>query len=302
VKATELREHLAEAPAELTTFAERIAATNGSGPDEDLRQDALDYAGEVVADADRLDQIERRADPDRHRVRQQAEDLIASLAGGGRSRDEAWAAFREDQGEMPMDFLRRQLRSPDLRRVIQHGRGNSLWDLEFQDGTRVPLGNGEAIQEMKKVRAALLGIQRPIKRFNPKEFEPVTEALSLVAEIEDTIGSEVEETAAWIASFVTMMGGSGVRKLEGSHLLNLLTSPDDLPAFRDEEGRVYLRLARLAQHVTKHIGQRTTVRDLSARLDRVGFTKKQLAIRDGEETLKARYWRSPPAFDVEEAV
>ncbi|HEX5527225.1 MAG TPA: hypothetical protein VFX44_08540 [Solirubrobacterales bacterium] len=301
MKAAELREHLAEAPAELATFAERIAATNGSGPDEDLRQDALDYAGEVVADADRLDQIERRADPERHRVRQQAEELIASLEGGERSHEEAWDAFRAEHGEMPMDFLRRQLRSPDLRRVIKHGRSNSLWDLELQNGDRVPLGNSEQIQEPKKVRGALLSVGRPIKRFSLKEFDPVTEALALVAEVEDTIASEDEETAAWVASFVGHWGGGQARRLEGDHLVHLLESPDDIPVFRDGEGRIYLRLARLAQHVTKHIGQRTTVRDLSARLDRAGFASRQLSARSGERVLKARYWHSPAGYDAEGA-
>jgi hypothetical protein len=300
VKAAELRERIAEAPAELASFRDRIAAVNGAGPDEDLRQDALDYAGEVVADADRLDQIERRADPDRTRVRGEAEELIASLAGAARSRDDAWAAFREEHGEMPMPYLRRQLRSPDLRRVIQHGRGNSLWDLELQDGSRIPLGNGEQIQEPKKVRAALLGVGRPIKRFKLAEFDPITEALSLVAEVEDTIASEVEETLAWVASFLHQQEGRR-RSLDPDELLPLLSDPDDEPAWRDEEGRLYLRLPKLARHVTKTIGQRTTVRDLAARLDRCGFVKKQLGARDGEETIKARYWRSPAAFDVEGA-
>jgi hypothetical protein len=304
VKASELRDHLAEAPEALATFRDRIGATNGSGPDEDLRQDALDYAGEVVADADHLDQIERRADPDRTRVRSEAEDLIASLAGSSRSRDEAWGAFREDNGELPMPYLRRQLRSPDLRRVIKHGRSNSLWDLELQDGDRIPLGNSEAIQEPKKVRGALLSVGRPIKRFSPKDFDPVTEALALVAEVEDTVASEVEETLAWVASFANAMGAevsTRPRSLEGDHLVHMLRDPDSVSAFRDEEGRLYMRLPALARHVTKHIGQRTTVRDLAARLDRAGFAKKQLGARDGEATIKARYWRSPPAFDVEGA-
>jgi hypothetical protein len=302
MKAAELREHLAEAPEALAQFADRIAATNGSGPDEDLRVAALDYAAEVVADADRLDQIERRPDPERYKTRQLAEELIDALDGTGRrARDETWHAFREKHGEMPLDRLRRQLRSPDLRRVIKHGRSNSLWDLELQDGSRVPLGNSEQIQEPKKVRGALLSVGRPIERFSLKDFDPITEALALVAEVEDTVASEREETLGWIASFVNVMDGGRTRKLEGDHLLNLLRDPDNEPVFRDGEGRLYLRLAKLAQHVTKGIGQRTTARDLSARLDRAGFGKHQLGARDGEQTLKARYWRSPPGFDVEGA-
>jgi len=303
VKASELRQHLAEAPAALEVFAERVAATNGAGPDEELRQDALDYAGEVVADADRLDQIERHADPERTKTRLAAEQLIDALDGSGqRALDEAWHAFREKHGEMPLDRLRRQLRSPDLRRVIKHGRSNSLWDLELQDGSRVPLGNSEQIQEPKKVRGALLSVGRVIERFSLKDFDPITEALALVAEVEDTVASEREETLAWLASFVNQVGGGRIRRLDDvDHLRHLLEEPDGDPAFFDGDGRLYLRLAKLAQHVTKGIGQRTTVRDLAARLDRAGFGKHQLSARDGEHSLKARYWRSSAGFDLEGA-
>lgn len=303
MKADEVRERIAEAPAELAALAERVAATNGAGPDEDLRQDALDYAGEVVADADWLDQDEQRSDPERTKARSSAQDLIDALDGTGqRARDEAWDAFREKHGEMPLARLRRQLRSPDLRRVIKHGLSNSLWDLELQDASRVPLGNSEQIQEPKKVRGALLSVGRPIERFSLKDFDPITEALALVAEVEDTVASEREETFGWIASFVNQVGGGRTRKLDDpDHLRHLLEDPDGDPAFLDGDGRLYLRLAKLAQHVTKGVGQRTTTRDLSARLDRAGFGKHQLGVRDGEHTLKARYWRSPTGFDLEGA-
>jgi hypothetical protein len=298
-----LRERLADASDEIAGFRETLRSANGNGLDEATRSDALDYAANVVRDVDRLTQIEKTSDPDRNQLRRDAEDLTDAITGSGnKAREEAWAAFRDDRGDPadPMDFLRRSLRSPDLKRVVKHGQSNSLWDLELEDGSRIPLGNSEQIQEPKKVRGALLSVGRPIRRFKLDDFDPITEALALLAEVEDSVGSEIEETAGWIASLVVTYDCNRVLQIEDADTLrNLLADPDDLVAFRDGQDRLHLRLPKLAYHVTRSIGQRTTVRDLSVRLARAEFKKVQLSARDGEKTLKARYWRSPAGFDGE---
>lgn len=277
---------------------------NGAGPDEDLRRDAVDLGDEVVRDVDRLTQLEKKSDPERNQLRRDAEALAEAFTGSGdKAREEALAEFRDDRDQRvhPLEFLRTSLKSPDLRRVVKHGSSNSLWDLELENGSRIPLGTSVQIQEFKKVKGALLGVGRVMRRFTASEFDSVTEAFALVAETEDTVASENEETAGWLASFIADRGSQQLKIRDVDTLRNLLRDPDDLAIFRDEQNRIYLRLPKLAVHVTRVVGQRTTSRDLAARLSRLGFTKKQLGARDGEETLKARFWRSPAGFDVEGA-
>ncbi|HEV7483609.1 MAG TPA: hypothetical protein VGO13_10975 [Solirubrobacterales bacterium] len=299
-----LRERLADASDEIAGFRETLRSANGNGLDEATRSDALDYAANVVRDVDRITQIEKTSDPQRNRLRRDAEDLAEAITGrGDKAREQALAEFRDDRDQRvhPLDFLRTSLKSYDLSRVIKHGSSNSLWDLELENGTRIPLGTSVQIQEFKKVKGALLSAGRVMRRFTASEFDKVTEAFALVAETEDTVASENEETAGWLASFIADRGGQKVKLGDADTLRNLLRDPDDLALFRDEQDRIYLRLPKLSVHVTRVIGQRTTSRDLAARLSRLGFKKKQLGARDGDETLKARFWRSPPNFDVEGA-
>ncbi len=134
------------------------------------------------------------------------------------------------------------------------------------------------------------------------EHDRIAEAIDEAAEVLDTALSEAEQTCGWIVAFQGERGYREWRLDLGDHdaLVELLDlGGRSSQCFHGTDDRLYLQLPALTKHVM-HTAARTTQQDVATRLGRLGFGRKQLTVRDGERTLKRRYWRSPVGFDPQD--
>jgi hypothetical protein len=214
------------------------------------------------------------------------------------------AHFTDEDGAQiePLEFARRKTKLPDLQRVVKHGESNALYDFELAGGERIEIGKSGDLLNPRKVDAALADSGVVIPYWGPKEWRPIAAALLAIAEVEDTGSTQSEETADWLASFAR--GHLATREVDvesADDLVRVLEDPENQPAFRGADGSLYVRLGPLMRHVLMQRGQKPSQLDVSARLGRLGFTKRQLSARSEGGVVKARYWRSPPGFDPEES-
>jgi hypothetical protein len=223
-----------------------------------------------------------------------------------RARRVGLSDFRDEDGGQieALEFARRKCKLPDLVRVVKHGEGRAaLYDLELDGGERIPIGKSGDVLNPRKVDEAVASVEPPvvIPWWGREKWRPIAAALLAIAEVEEG-STEDEETAGWLASFCRgELSATEIDTERAEDLVRILEGGEPRGSFRSADDRLYVRLEPLMRHVLMHIGTRPTRPELSARLARLGFDKEQLAARDGERVHKARYWRSPPGFDAEEA-
>jgi hypothetical protein len=213
------------------------------------------------------------------------------------SRGSHAATVADEDGEVvdALSFVRSKLKLPMLTRVVKHGESNAVYDLELEDGQRIPIGPSEWLANPRKVDKALIdGAGVVPQYFGPKQFRPVVRALLAIAETEDTGTTEAEETREWISSFVSET--EPVVEMSNPRALNNVLEYRAIH-FRGDDDSLYLKLPAFYRHVTLILRANVDHRDLGPRLGRLGFTKRQLSARDGDHVAKGRYWMSPRDFD-----
>jgi hypothetical protein len=268
---------------------------------------AIGWTDQEICDLLTAHRREGGGDPDSKGVAYYAR-TIAKVRGGQPEGPDDGRSVSDENGE-PIEALslaRKRLKLPRLRRVVKHGDSNALYDLELEDGTRIPLGTSADLMNPRKVDAAIAdstGVAIPY--YGAPKFRTVAGALLAIVEVENTGSPEAEETCDWIGSLLVMGGQlvamSPAGEGDGLQLADVVAEPEDFPCFRGDDRRLYLRLDAFHLHVRSRIGQRAiTRRDLAARIARIGFTKHQPSVREAGRTLKARYWRSEPGFDPED--
>ena len=228
---------------------------------------------------------------------------VSEFAEARKAREEAAASprfFLSATGEKvePLDFLRERLRLSQLERVVRQGQDAQAVDLELRGGITVRLGRGRDVLEPRKLRGAIYeqaGVVIP--RMKGDQHDKLAEVIYEAAEVRDAALSEAEQTCGWLNSYLSR-GWVPEGRLDPDDretLVDLLGPPGEAWTFRGADERLYVRLQPLAKHVQLNAA-RTTQQDLATRLGRLGFERKQLTVRDGDRTLKARYWVSPPGF------
>jgi hypothetical protein len=198
-----------------------------------------------------------------------------------------------------------------LAGTYRNGPRHAAYGLVLEDGTEVDLGKAENVLRPVVCQAAILdatgiAINAPTRAVWGKVVELIHEC----AEIRDRSLSPTEEARLWIASYLQSEGFDSVDALPtvdvtDSKKLHAAIAGADPKPFKDNAGRVCLRVVPLQKHVTApHIGlgQRASLPDITQRLAALHFDKWRAAARRkgaprAEQPPKPRLWCSPPGFD-----
>jgi len=197
--------------------------------------------------------------------------------------------------DTPIQQLRDQLTLPGLARVIKYGAAGEAFDLELENGTRVELGTARDVLNLRSFEAAIAGVTGiVIPAKTAAEHRKLVQLLLDVAELREATSAD-DELHEWLEGFErTCIYRRHVDTSDKPSLYDVVKAGQ---SFKDVDGRLYVRLADLRTYVTRQLGERTTGRELSRRLGRLGFTKPdhggQIAVRQGAETTSGRYWISP---------
>jgi hypothetical protein len=224
----------------------------------------------------------------------------ARAEAAARELDAVRAVVRDENDEDvdALELARKRLKLPTLASVIRRAREDALYDFELEDGTILPVG--PTLLDPRRVEAAIEGhTDGAPPYYSPAKFRPIANALHKIADLRDTGATASNETRAWLADFVGEQAARALVDVESPDAL-----AEVLPysaAFRGTDRRIYVHLPGLVRWVTRVYGARTTTRDLSARLARLGFESAQPSARvDGDRVVKRRLWVSPAGFDPTE--
>lgn len=178
-----------------------------------------------------------------------------------------------------------------VKRVIKRG---SDYDLELNDGTFIKLGTASNVLTPSTAQAAIMdGFGMIIKTFTKKKWERFAQLICDTAIFIET-SSEEYETRGWLSDFVRRCVRGGIVDIDDMNQRHELIkslrefSSDGTEGFVDKQLRLYLRPNFFVRFVTGQYGQRTTERDATGRLSRLGFKSTQLSVRNGEKIDKAR--------------
>ena len=210
-----------------------------------------------------------------------------------------------------LDFARKKLRLPSLRRVVQRGEVDGLNDLELSDGTLIPIGTVDDLDNPTKVRrliAERMGPPAP-PRYTRAKWDPIFDALLALRELVDGGVDPDDVTRAWIADYVVERIGADPADLD-------LDDPDDRRAALQVDGItgsvdpfvadecLYVYLDDLERFLRNQRRVQTSPRNLSAALGRLGFETFELRGRraggDGKRAGR-KFKRSPIGFDFQGA-
>lgn len=256
----------------------------------------LRTAGAAAADVDRV----RRAVSARRRRERRRQDPEAE-PGSVR-------AFVDDDGDAvePLDFARRKLRLPGLRRVVKRARRDAVYDLDLAADGLVEIGSSADLMNPRRVEAAVAdatGVAIPY--YGAKGFRTIASALLMIAELEDSGATPENVTRGWLARFVH-------ERISANAAPTDLQDPEaraDLlaifaEAFTAGDGRTYVHAPSLERFVREALKQPNATRgSVSARLARLDFEPVQIEgprNQRGAKVAKRRYWRSPADFDPAE--
>lgn len=219
-----------------------------------------------------------------------------------------WDGANKSQKEVdPLEHARDRLRLPKLRRVIQRGRSDALFDLELEGEKLIPIGTMKDLEDPAKVRPAIAESlppdQLPPPRYTREKWDPVFECLCALRELVESDTTPDDVTRGWLARYVRErpMPARDLSDLEERREVvsgngGALTGGGVEP-FRAEDC-IYLYLADFEAFVKRQLRHNVSLRDLSARLERLGF--EAVVVRDPgdehREGARRRFKRSKPGF------
>jgi hypothetical protein len=208
----------------------------------------------------------------------------------------------EGEARQALPLARGRLGLPTLCRVIKRGRVNALYDLELEDGTIIELGPIGHLRDPRRVEEAIADVTGHFPPYYSRpKFGDIANALLALAEIVDDGETPRTTTGEWVAELLDR-GWARIVDLDDPQQRSEAIA--GAFAFRAADGRIYLRLQELERHVRLFLRIPTTRRDLTARLQRLGFEQHRLlevhARRDQGERRVRRYWRSPIGWDADE--
>jgi hypothetical protein len=209
----------------------------------------------------------------------------------------------------PLDHARSRLRLPGLQRVIQRGRSDALFDLELEGGKLIPVGTMRALEDPSKVRPAIAEClppeQLPPPRYTREKWDPVFECLCALRELVESETTPDDVTRGWLARYVRERPTSARDLSDPEERREAVTSKaitgGGVDPFRAEDC-LYLYLSDFETFVKQQLRHNVSLRDLSARLERLGF--EAVIVRDPgdprREEARRRFKRSQPGFRVGE--
>lgn len=204
-----------------------------------------------------------------------------------------------------LDYARRHLRLPNLRGVIKRGLTDSLYDLELDDRTLIPIGPYSHLKDPRKVEDQLGDIAGiTLDYISGPKFRPIARALRAIATLDDDGTTPENVTCAWLANFIRGHDDR-LADLDDPEIKAWAAgvsggSRGYMPgAFRDTHDRLWVHRDDFTRHVRNVERVGTTEKDVSARLKRLCFTSDRVeAPHTARSTRKPkrRYWRSEPGF------
>jgi len=240
------------------------------------------------------------------------------------ARDDRWKDENADSDadvrdrERARAFLDEQFFAPKnlkLEGALRLGRRQTRWFVDVRDPSgalheKVSLGRTCDVRVQERVRDAIQeATGESIPRVKTPKWDKFRDALYAVSAVEDHGATGADEAREWIAEFGRgdMLGG--VVDLGDPEALAVALGYEHWNdgdwhrgrprgCFRGSDGCLYLHLTALLKYVTREHA-RTTRGDLLALLRGLDFEPAQPSARVGGKVVKARLWRSAPAFDPE---
>lgn len=190
-----------------------------------------------------------------------------------------------------MTKLHRALSSLQVKRVAK--RFGKI-ELHLDDERVINLGTAKSVLSFRDAQAAIADVTGCVIKLPPKtKWEQVAQTIFNAIEIEEGFTySEDDETRGWLERYCK---GKLLRSIvDMSNAENLFDSLEtQYKGFRDKQGNVYISLDYFIRFVGGEYYTRLTLREAVERLGRLGFERKQIAARQGDELRRKRLWVSP---------
>jgi hypothetical protein len=205
----------------------------------------------------------------------------------------------------PLEHARDRLALPTLARVVQRGRQDAVFDLELEDGRLIPIGTMKDLRsDPEKVTNAiaesLAPDETPPPRYTREKWDSVFRCLHSMKVLIESETTPDDVTHGWLVRYVRER--EQTRDLTDPEERREAVSGSALTAGGVDpfycEGQLYIYLQDFEFFVRRQLGRNVTLRDLSARLERLGF--ESYTLRDPgdakHEEARRRFKRSAPGF------
>ncbi len=300
----ELQERFAEYPGELRSCAEALASANGDGPDPGIAADADDLAGQVVRDADRLDQLAKRADPMRTRTRQAAERLLIDPADVVKQLDRMLARAYDEKTGRPLTTLERLNRlSGEVEFAAEPEQfDNGDWLLQLR-GKRPPVeGAVVRVRLTEKQLLAPRDLEDKIRMarcggltYFTKSKEDWRAFLDAMLDASEFVQAGGSEANAWHRRLVAYLDGHLAKLDPGQPDTrdNLIENPRP---FVHPDGTTWIHVPSFYEALAV---RRVNVRNgqVETALGDLGWRAQSLTARIDGRKRQRRFWCSPAGFD-----
>jgi hypothetical protein len=217
-----------------------------------------------------------------------------------------WEAGNKFEQEVdPLEHARARLALPSLQRVLQRGTQDAVFDLELEDGRLIPVGTMKDLRlDPDKVTNLIAEFlppdEPPPPRYTREKWDPIFRCLHALKEVRESETTPDDVTHGWLVRYMnerkTERDLSDPEQLQEVVKGSAITAGGVDPFYY--EGRLYIYLNDFEVYVRSQLRRNVTARDLSARLERLGFeahTLRDPGHLDGEEARR-RYKRSAAGF------
>lgn len=223
-------------------------------------------------------------------------------AHGVARRNPAPRVFTDGDGQpcSAIEKVRGEFRLPSelrIERFVRRGGLGAPWEVELSDGRSGVIGPRGKLRTPTELLDLLWEMTgAPLDPPSRESWRTIRAAIHEAAVVIESTLAEEDETRGWVASFA--QDRVFTVDVEDREALATVLQDSTAECWRGSDRRLYLRLDALVKFVTRVLGSRTSARELSTRLGRLEFERRQIAVRIGDETVKARVWVSPEGFDA----
>ena len=199
-----------------------------------------------------------------------------------------------------LDLVRWRLRLPAIG-VVKYGRDlDAEHDLRLDDGESIRLGTARDVLDQARARAAIFAHNgHVVDRVKAPEWDQVAAAIGELAEVIDTGATQDAETRAWLRYFFNA-AATRVDDDDRDEWHAALSDEQRCRAVM-RGGRAYVHLDAFVLATNTHYRLRVTAQQMSARLARLGFTKRrETASPPGKAQARRVLWHGPDGFSFDE--
>jgi hypothetical protein len=201
--------------------------------------------------------------------------------------------------------LRKKLRQPTFKEVVQRGTSDATFEFHFTDRPCIVIGNWHQSRSQQHVRGKFEEARIKLPRF-PRTWPKVLDLIFDATKVIQTI-TEEEELRSLIIPFTTTHVGANFEQEDKQDVITYVEGRiRHRGCFYDRlTGVVYLKAERLVDYLNhQRIGRRYSQHDVVKLLQRHGFLWRQKGIRYRDADNKScfhnfgRFWRSPEGYVI----